>query len=322
MQYNTISLCPKCYMEIPAKIYREEHGVWMLKQCQTHGEFTGLVERDPLWFDFCKRENADNIYDGLLIDITSRCNIKCKYCFHATGKDNYTPDIIYEAIHNKDYAPFILTGGEPTLHPDLPEIVKEISKHGETILLTNGVKLHDEGYLDQLLKAGLSHDNTACIGLSFHKESMGKDFLLLDLLRKRNLMLGTSFYVVDDVQQIDTALNIYRDNQDVIQEIKIKAASNLWMEDKATNKIYVSDMLKHLSAIGHTEIVRGANNKISYANVIHEGLNVKLVSWYDKWNVDLIDINCPPYYRAKDGKLYNAATAFLKNHTHRGGAND
>jgi organic radical activating enzyme len=299
-------------MEIPAQIIREEHGVWMLKQCPIHGQFTGLVERDPLWFDFCEKADAKNIYNGLLIDVTSRCQLKCKYCYHETGNDNYIPDIVHEAVNNKTAAPFILTGGEPTLHPNLDEIIHEVSKHGETWVLTNGIKLCNEDYFTEVTKE-LIHDGVLYIGLSFHKESMGKDLLLLDLLRKKNLKLGTAFYVIDDLKQIDCALSIYRDNLDVMSEIRIKAASNLWSENHAVNKIYTSDMLKYLSSIGKTEIDTRYNNKVSYANVIHDGLNLKLISWYDKWNIDLVDINCPPFYKSSDGNYYNMVTACLKN---------
>lgn len=308
----TASLCPQCYMEIPAQILREEHGVWMLKQCPIHGQFTGLVERDPLWFDFCEKANAKSIYNGLLIDVTSQCNLQCKYCYHSKGGDRYLPEILHEAVNNKDAAPFILTGGEPTLHPKLTEIIHEVSKHGETWILTNGVKLCDENYFNEITPE-LIHDGIANIGLSFHKESMGKDLLLLDLLRKKNLKLGTSFYVIDDLKQIDCALSIYRDNLDVMSEIRIKTASNLWSENHAVNKIYTSDMLKYLSSIGKTTIDTRYNNKVSYANVIHDGLNLKLISWYDKWNIDLVDINCPPFYKSSDGNYYNMVTACLKN---------
>lgn len=284
----------------------------MLKKCPIHGEFSGLVERDPFWFDFCKQANAKNIYNGLMIDITSRCNLKCKYCYHEKGSDRYLPDVVCEAVNNKDAVPFILTGGEPTMHPDLAEIIYEVSKHGETWVLTNGVKLNDEGYFDEVTP-NLIHDGIVNLGLSFHKESMGKDFLLLDLLRKKNLKLGTAFYVIDDVPQIETVVGILRDNQDVMPEIRIKAASNLWNENHAVNKIYTSDMLKYLSSIGKTEIDQRFNNKLSYANVIHEGLNIKLISWYDKDNIDLLDINCPPLYKSSDGKYYNMVTACLKN---------
>jgi hypothetical protein len=71
-------------------------------------------------------------------------------------------------------------------------------------------------------------------------------------------------------------------------------------------------MLKYMKKFGAT-INDKENNKLSYANLIVEDMDIKLVSWYDKSNVDLNDINCPPYYRAKDGTVNNLVTTGLIN---------
>ena len=44
-----------------------------------------------------------------------------------------------------------------------------------------------------------------------------------------------------------------------------------------------------------------------------DDMPVKLISWYDVQNIDLNDIDCPPYYKARDGNLYNFVTAALVN---------
>lgn len=52
----------------------------------------------------------------------------------------------------------IFTGGEPTLRDDLPEIIAHAEAAGQvTGLLTDGLRLADEIYLDRLLNAGLDH---------------------------------------------------------------------------------------------------------------------------------------------------------------------
>lgn len=51
-----------------------------------------------------------------------------------------------------------LTGGEPTLRPDLPEIIAHAEKNGQVCgLLSDGLKLADKEYLDTLLQTGLDH---------------------------------------------------------------------------------------------------------------------------------------------------------------------
>ena len=52
----------------------------------------------------------------------------------------------------------IFTGGEPTLRDDLPELIKIAEDLGQVSgLLTDGLRLADELYLDRLLKSGLDH---------------------------------------------------------------------------------------------------------------------------------------------------------------------
>jgi organic radical activating enzyme len=50
------------------------------------------------------------------------------------------------------------TGGEPTLRPDLPDLIAHAEKLGQVCgLLTDGSKLADHVYLSQLLQTGLDH---------------------------------------------------------------------------------------------------------------------------------------------------------------------
>jgi organic radical activating enzyme len=52
----------------------------------------------------------------------------------------------------------IFTGGEPTIRPDLPELIAATEKFGMvTGLLTDGLRLTDHDYLDSLLNNGLDH---------------------------------------------------------------------------------------------------------------------------------------------------------------------
>ena len=52
----------------------------------------------------------------------------------------------------------IFTGGEATLRDDLPELIAHAEKNGQVCgLLTDGLKLADQKYLDLLLQTGLDH---------------------------------------------------------------------------------------------------------------------------------------------------------------------
>ncbi|EKD59265.1 MAG: hypothetical protein ACD_55C00094G0001, partial [uncultured bacterium] len=195
----------------------------------------------------------------------------------------------------------------------LPAMVRELAPWNETWVLTNGVKMADEGYFEELCSAGLLHGDIVLAGLSFHKESAGKDLEVLELCRRKGYRIGTTFFVIDSVDELAEAVALAREYQDVIHRFRIKAASNLWAETGAHHKIFISDMILWLNQHGQTSLVESENNKVSYANVIHEGLHLILVSWYDVENVDLKDIDCGPWYTATDGTLNNLATTCIIN---------
>jgi uncharacterized radical SAM superfamily Fe-S cluster-containing enzyme len=106
----------------------------------------------------------------VLIEITQNCDQNCKYCFASASSDNGNtkdlsiPEIreIYEDLLRKNNGrPFNiqLSGGEPTLHPDLPEIIKMGKDIGFPYiqLNTNGRRIgEDQEYAKELKQAGLS----------------------------------------------------------------------------------------------------------------------------------------------------------------------
>jgi len=299
----TTSLCPTCHAVIPAAIYLTHSAVWMHKICPEHGATTAMVERDPAYWQYCRDLGCTNIYDGYMIDITDRCNLQCKYCYHPTGTaDRPAADIIAEARAHRDLGPIILTGGEPTLHPDLATILEQLP---DAYVLTNGTN----GTANLPRTGKLLH-----AGLSFHRESGGRDIEFLESCRTQGLQVDTGFWVIDHVDQMADALTVYGAYRDVLLSLRIKAASNVWAEAGVTNHIYISDMLRWLcDRDPGTELLLNRNNKTSFANVKHKNQHLMLISWYDINNVDLCDIDCGPYHRADDGSVNNFVVTGLLN---------
>jgi hypothetical protein len=65
---------------------------------------------------------------------------------------------ILEKAWNAGIPHVLFTGGEPTLRPDLPELIAYGEKLGQvTGLLTDGLRLTDTHYFHQLLQSGLDH---------------------------------------------------------------------------------------------------------------------------------------------------------------------
>lgn len=294
----TKSLCPTCGAEIDANIYINDK-VYMTKTCVNHGYFCSVVEPDTKFYDFINTLPNNYIYDGILIDITDRCNLNCKVCLHdkKSNVDYRMSDIITYCMQNVDKAPFFLSGGEPTLHNNFFTLLYCLTDIAPVGLITNGIKLLEDDFFNRLVQAFKLP--VLPIAFSIHPEIDIKD-KVVEQFRKQHLKLSSVFWVISDIREIPEALSWYYENQDVVCELRIKAATNVWNTQHITDRIYVSDLYKAVSNCGHTAVNVDKGNKSTALNIYYKGLPVMLVAWYDIYNIDLNDIKCPPYY--DDGK--------------------
>lgn len=186
----TESLCPHCLGQIPAVRVAEEDKVYLEKTCPQHGSFRVLLwEGEPAFASWvrpkipaklkhCLTEvNKGCPFDcGLcgdhrqetctaLLEVTGRCNLSCAVCFadagSQTGKSDPDLKVIRGWYENLLAAggPYNvqLSGGEPTVREDLPEIVAMGKSMGFNFIQinTNGLRLAREtDYLKKLREAG------------------------------------------------------------------------------------------------------------------------------------------------------------------------
>lgn len=187
----TESLCPVCLEKIPARHVLANEDIYMHKTCKKHGDFTTIIWRGqskpayaswqkskwPVHPQKCLTEVERGCpYDcGLcadhrqqtccvLLEVTQRCNLNCNYCFAGSGGNIADPslktirewlEILLEAGK-----PFVhISGGEPTVRNDLPEIIRMAADMGFPYiqLNTNGIRLaQNPEYARELKQAGLS----------------------------------------------------------------------------------------------------------------------------------------------------------------------
>jgi hypothetical protein len=189
------------WRRIEAKLWidRSTNEVWMTKYCDRHGDFQDLISTDAN--DYLRAEkfaqngpgiqNPISYTDGecparcglcfehesktvlAIIDVTNRCNMRCPVCFANAGTAGYVYEPTIEQIDRmletatrvnfpKGIHALQLSGGEPTVREDLPEIIRLVKSHGinHIEVNTNGLRVGDPqagaDYLKTLMDAGVS----------------------------------------------------------------------------------------------------------------------------------------------------------------------
>ncbi len=196
MLRETESLCPICLGRIPATLTESGGDVYMVKKCPAHGAFKTLVwQGADLWraWDNLNDWQSDPTESGgaltsaergcpldcglcpehlrkacvVVVEVAQSCNLGCPVCFaestqgDSLGEDLEVLDGVFRMVTRYEGAkppPTLqLSGGEPTLRDDLPEIAALAAERGiEHIMVdTNGVRIaEDVDYLRRLKDSG------------------------------------------------------------------------------------------------------------------------------------------------------------------------
>ncbi|MEN1759684.1 MULTISPECIES: radical SAM (seleno)protein TrsS [Anoxynatronum] len=229
----TESLCPVCLRKLEAHIVRNDHLVSMVKTCTEHGDFRTILWRGKPDYEQWQQETVNDPplyapkvhgkgcpYDCgicgkhqqqaccVLVEVTSRCDQQCTVCYADVAKAQSTDPsierigaIFRHLVHISEDRPFNiqLSGGEPTLRDDLPQIVKSGKQEGLPYiqLNTNGQRLaEDEAYVEALKEAGLSAVFLQFDGVSDDVYENLRGHMRLDMKKKaiencRKYELGT-----------------------------------------------------------------------------------------------------------------------------------
>ncbi len=93
------------------------------------------------------------------IQVVRHCNHFCGFCSNPTTPYTHTFEtmkVLVDDFVARGYFGVILTGGEPSLHPELPRICRYASERGLHVrMITNGSRMADEDFAKQMADAGL-----------------------------------------------------------------------------------------------------------------------------------------------------------------------
>ena len=185
MTRETRSVCPVCLRNLPAQlVFRPDGRVMLEKTCPAHGSFQTAVWQGKLDFTAWSA-GAAPLAEGaglrcpetcglcaehetgsccVLLEVTRRCDLRCRYCFADGGAAGDDPPRAALEDAMRDIAarcggPLLqLSGGEPTMRDDLPELVRAAKAAGCAYVQvnTNGLRLAREpDYARRLAEAGL-----------------------------------------------------------------------------------------------------------------------------------------------------------------------
>jgi len=147
----------------PVMVHRREGPAGMDPDHEGGGRYDVIVvDREP-----DSRHWSPPLLPMVHIMVGMMCNNRCVYCNVRGGEHQTLYDKAYVHALLEDAAkrflpdgPFTadFIGGEPTLHPDLPDLIAEARRTGfpSVTVCTNGRRLARDGYLDTLAKAGLT----------------------------------------------------------------------------------------------------------------------------------------------------------------------
>lgn len=178
------SLCPECRRLLETTESIESGNVYIVRTCPEHGSAKTLVSTDAdYWTESLKYDRpgtkpivwSSKVENGCpddcgicsahkqhtcvgIIEITGQCNLNCNICFAEAPSGDHVPlEVVTSMIdtyvsYEGEPELLQLSGGEPTLHPDILEIVRYAKDLGiqDVAVSTNGLRLLEEDFAKAL----------------------------------------------------------------------------------------------------------------------------------------------------------------------------
>ncbi|MCL1847466.1 MAG: radical SAM protein [Coriobacteriia bacterium] len=187
------------------------------------------------------------------IEVTQRCNLRCPVCFMSASSETTDTDALPDAgqdVPLERLADFFdtiaqtagtetgvqLTGGEPTIRKDLPQIIRMGRQCGfwGIEVNTNGLVIaHDKDYLKALVEAGLTGIYLQFDGLSpeTYRQIRGADLLeaklkAIENCREAGVQVVLAMTIISGVNshELGAVLDFALDNVDVVAGVALQPA--------------------------------------------------------------------------------------------------
>jgi uncharacterized radical SAM superfamily Fe-S cluster-containing enzyme len=290
---KTKTVCPTCKLIIDGIIYKDEDNVMIKKTCPEHGIFVEKYWEDYEFYEkmrkfayngrgldnpnyltkgencpfdcgICERHKS---HTGLAnVVLTNRCHLSCWYCFFYAkeGEPIYEPGIdeldkLFKNLRSAKPVPpnaLQLTGGEPTMHPKIVEIIKKAKEAGfdQIQLNTTGINLGLNPQLAVDIKhAGCGTLYMSCDGVS--AKANPKNYwevpLALEASRKAKIgivLVPTVIRGTND-NELGALINFGLNNLDVIRAVNFQPVSlvgRMPKRDREMQRITIPGAIKKI----------------------------------------------------------------------------
>ncbi len=288
---KTQSVCPVCLQRISAQKVKYGDKVYLEKTCPKHGFFKTLIWNGypdyELWglkraeaspgpsltqtdqgcpFDcgICPAHRRRTCC--VLLEISQRCNLRCPLCFASAGQSQEADPSLEQIgawFHTlmAQGGPFNiqLSGGEPTMRDDIPEIISLGKEKGFSFfqLNTNGLRLaRQQDYAKLLQEAGLN-----CVFLQFdglrdetYVALRGRQLLAEKLLAIKNcaaaglgMVLVPTLVPGVNVGEIGAIINFALENMPAVRGVHFQPVSYFGRyQEQAAERLTIPDVLRQI----------------------------------------------------------------------------
>jgi 7,8-dihydro-6-hydroxymethylpterin dimethyltransferase len=256
---RTTSTCPTCLQLLEARVVICDGRVYFEKYCATHGDSRALVSEDAEYYvrayGFARAGTEPLVFGRPvehgcptdcgtcddheqhtcmpIIEVTDHCNLECPICIVNNEYSNHiAPDdfrrIVDMMVRNEGYCEqIILSGGEPTSHPKLIELLNIATRPevGRVVIITNGLRIARDREFAQAIAATGAYVALQLDGFDdeVHRRLRGKEIqaekeTALRVLRELGITTQLIFVAVRGVNdhQIGRAVELLLDDDNII----------------------------------------------------------------------------------------------------------
>lgn len=279
---STVSTCHKCGQDIKGVFWECPEGIYLETTCPVHGTESELVEKDAEFFRKAYEYQGYVPLKYLILPVTYRCNLACKYCYAHSNYRHVLPadrplKTLVELVRKADVQTVNLAGGEPTVRQDLPELLSSLKRQPSVrrlCVVTNGQRTIDVNYLKIIHESGMDFLFLPLYipGYDPSGPVMGNVVRSLDNAHKLKIPVWIQA-AIERTEQVGHVLDVVKRYHKIIFNISIRSVRPYGMKEPAET-VHISDILGHLGLeddyefgnhpFNRTVKILGRPTKVSY----------------------------------------------------------